>query len=220
MRGIKVTAHLSSPIAGDVPMLDAILQFEMAQREGKANKIRRDQPCTAFEDVHIPILLGSIGGLAVPHCSSPIFATETETVEHFAKRLSVENADLLTEKKRLVVATGNSTFKSYRLPLRLRVVDRVVWFAVAKRKPVLSLLRSVHSIGKKRSVGYGKVARWEAEYLDDPPTWFAECEEGRVLMRPIPLCDESKSLGSRRDFGAVQPPYWHPDRYCERVLPC
>lgn len=219
---LKVTAWLASPLAGDPPMLCGLLQYEMAQREGKANKIRRDQPCPSMEDVHIPVLLRRFGNLSIPCCSSPILAPEIECVEHFAKRLATEHAGLLAEDRRLKVAIGNSTFKSYRLPLRIRLVRRVVWFVVAKRRPVLKLLRSVRSLGKKRSYGYGRVERWEAEPAAADWSVFAPCAGKEVLMRPLPYGDwlPENLTGYRRDFGACQPPYWHPNRWCESVTPC
>jgi len=158
----------------------------------------------------------------VPCCSAPILAPDHETVEHFAKRFGVEHAALLREERRLVVAPGNSAYKSYRLPLHLRAVDRIVWFCDGNRKPLKKLLQSVRSVGKKRSQGYGRIERWELEWIDDDWSWFAPTDNGPVLMRPLPLCDELPAglLGSRPDFGAVQPPMWHPDRYMERVVPC
>lgn len=220
--GLKVTAWLAAPIAGEVPMLDAILQWQVAHREGKGMHIRRDQPAPSFEDVHIPVLLKRIGGVAVPCCSSPVFVARSDAHEHFTKQLAVEHSHLLKEKARLMVATGNQVYKSYRLPLRLRLCDRVVWFAVAGRRDVLKLVRSITAIGKRRSVGYGQVNRWEAEAVDYDWSWFAPSERGPVLMRPLPQCTELPTdlVGSRVDFGAVQPPYWHPDRYMERVVPC
>lgn len=218
---LKITAHLATPIAGDVPFLDAIIEWEMAQREGKAYKIQRHQPAPPYGDVHVPMLRRRIGGVLVPCCSAPICSPEIETVEHFAKRLGVEHSQFLREDRRLIVATGNNAYKSYRLPLRLRIVDRVVWFTIAHRSRILKLCKSVHSLGKKRSLGYGRVAKWEAESVDEDWSWFARSGLGVVLMRPLPLCDQTDGLlGSRRDFGAVQPPMWHPDRYMERVVPC
>lgn len=219
---IKLTAHLSTPLAGDAPFLDALLEFEMAQREGKADKIRRDMPCPPFGDVHIPMLIQRIGGVPVPCASAPILAPCKDASEFFAKRLAVEHSDLLHESRRNVVAVGNATYKSYRLPLRIRDVRRVVWFARATRRHVLKLLKSVHAIGKKRSIGYGRIGSWEAVRVDDDWSWYAPSERGPVLMRPLPWCDELPDdlQGYRRDFGAVQPPMWHPDRYMERVVPC
>lgn len=218
-----VSATLSSPLAGDAPYLDALLEFEMAQRQGKADKILRGNECPPVGAVHIPCLRGSIGGVSgIPRCSAPILAPECDRHEHFAKRLAVENAELLHESQRLVVATGNSTFKSYRLPLRIRNVRDVRWFVGgAKRKNLLSLLDSVHAIGKKRSQGYGRVSEWEAVEVERDLSWFAETEHGTVLMRSLPWCDHLPKdlIGYRRDFGACQPPMWHPDRYMEIVIP-
>ena len=166
---LKITAHLATPIAGDVPFLDAIIEWEMAQREGKAYKIQRHQPAPPYGDVHVPMLRRRIGGVLVPCCSAPICSPEIETVEHFAKRLGVEHSQFLREDRRLIVATGNNAYKSYRLPLRLRIVDRVVWFTIAHRSRILKLCKSVHSLGKKRSLGYGRVAKWEAESVDEGP---------------------------------------------------
>jgi hypothetical protein len=218
---LKVTARLASPVVGDVPFLDAILEYEMAQRLGLAFKIQRHMPAPEYGAVHIPVLRQRIGGVLVPCCSSPIYAPQHEAVEHFTKRLGVEHASLLRQDRQLIVAVGNSTYKSYRLPLHLRACDQIVWFVRGHRRPVLKLLRSVHSIGKKRSYGYGRVAEWTAETMAEDWCWFAPSDQGPVLMRPLPLCPQlpPNMLGYRRDFGAVQPPYWHPDRYLERVVP-
>ncbi len=214
---------MATPIAGDPPMLDAILEFEMSCRLGLANKIRKCDPCYPVGQIHIPIMRREIGGVNVAMCSSPIMApTQDEWVDHYGKQLSVENASMLAEDKRLVVATGNSTYKSYRLPLRVRRVDKVVWFCKGTRRAIKSLLRSVTSLGKKRSQGYGRVARWELEYVDGDSYWFADSDAGRVLMRPLPQCGELPSdlIGCKQDFGACAAPYWHPERYREIMLPC
>lgn len=218
---IKVTCHLCTPLAGDAPCLDSLLEWEMSQRLGLAEKIQRHQTAPSYGAISIPMARRWIGGVLVPCCSSPILEPCSDDVERYAKRLAVEHADLLSPDRRLVVATGNNVFKSYRLPLRTRHCRRIVWFACSTRKKCLKLLKSVHSIGQKRSQGFGHVDRWEAERIGDDWSWFAPTEAGKVLMRPLPLCDELPAdlIGFKQDFGACQSPYWHPDRYIERVVP-
>lgn len=220
-KSLKVTACMASPIAGDVPMLDGLLEFEMSQRVGKARPIQRWEPAPEYGEIHLPLLRIRIGGLLVPCCSSPILSPIREAVEHFAKRFAAEHAEMMAPDKRRIIATGNSSLKSYRLPLRTRACDRIVWFVKGHRRPIKSLLRGVVSIGKKRSFGYGRVQRWELEWIDQDWSWFALSEQGTVLMRPLPLCDELPRdlIGYRDDFGACQSPYWHPDRFTERVVP-
>lgn len=219
---LKVTAHLATPLVADPPFLDAILENEMAQRMGVAQRMRRDEACPVYGGIHIPMLRQTVGGMTVPCCSSPIILPLTEVAEYLGKRLAVEHASALAPKERKVVATGNAVFKSYRLPMRVRRALQVVWFAVAHRRPVLQLLRSVRSLGHKRGDGFGLVAKWEAEAWEHDWSWFAPSERGPVLMRPLPWCDDLPAglLGYRRDFGACQSPYWHPDRYREIVVPC
>jgi hypothetical protein len=224
MTNWKVTAVLSSPIAGDVPYIDSLLEFEMAQRQGKAYTIQRCDPCPPIGEIHIPCLRGGLGGVnGIPRCSAPIFTVRSPRHEFFAKRIGVEYAGLLSEDQRLVVATGNSWTKSYRLPMLTRNVDRVVWFVTgAKRKHLKSLLDSVQSLGKKRSQGFGRVASWEFEEVEQDWSWFAKVDEGAVLMRRLPFCDSLPSdlIGYKRWFGGVVAPLWHPDRQMELVVPC
>ena len=215
---LKVTAVMCSSIAGDPPHLDSILEHEISCRRGMAKKINRAGPPPAAGTIPIPMLRRTIAGVPVACCSSPIFAAQSDIQEKFGKQLSVEHAGLLNESKRRKVPVTGGAFKSFRLPLRVRSPARVVWFCFAKGRNLRKVLRDVHSIGTKRSIGYGRVARWIVEPQDQDYSWFA----GSVLMRPLPACDElpNELLGSRPDFGACCPPYWHPDRFMELVVPC
>ncbi len=223
MRNWKVTAVLSSPLAGDPPYLDALLEFEMAQRHGKARVIQRSDPAPPVGEIHLPCLRGDFAGVGgIPRCSAPIMSAESVRHEFYAKRISVENAGLLRDDQRLVVATGNSWTKSYRLPNKVSNVSRVVWFVGgSKRQSLRSLLRSVRSIGKDRSHGYGCVDRWEIDEVEHDWSWFAPSEHGTLLMRVLPWSGELEGvIGWKRWFGGFAPPYWHPERQLEVAVPC
>lgn len=223
MTALKVTAHLSTPISFAEPiMLDAILEY----RSCHVNKIggdhlTRSDPAPEYGKIPIPIARKQIGGMLVPCCSSPVFVAEHEWHDHVAKRFPTEFARFLNREKLTKINTTGGKYKSFRLPLHCRLVDRVVWFAEGNRKPLLKLLSKVFALGKKRSIGYGRVMKWEAEPVDCDFSWFAERDGKQVLMRPLPVCDElpANLTGYRGDFGSVQSPYWHPERYCERVVP-
>lgn len=222
-----VRARLATALAGDAPHLDALLEWAMSLHHPKAapgSKVDRKFAAPAAGAIPIPLARRSVAGMPVALCSSPIVASQdAEHVEHYAKRIEPDNAGLLSPEARSIMATTNTWTKSYRLPLRVRLVSQVAWFAVGNRRSILGLLRrDVHAIGKKVSIGYGWVREWVVDRADADLSWFAPTEHGTLLMRPLPVHDRLPAdlIGGRLDFGACCPPYWHPDRYGEIVTPC
>lgn len=231
-----VTATLSSPLGGDPPHLDALLVSVAARLAGKpegleGHKIGRSGPCPDSSLVPIAVLRTRAGPWQVSRCSSPVLGPVADDgVAHFAKRIGVEYAGLLAPGERKAVVTTNTWTKSYRLPLRTRVVGRVAWLCVGERRGLRSLLKLVHAVGSKTAHGFGRVAGWAVERVGDGSVphdrwpWWLDSDAGPVLMRPLPVgpgCPDWPAFaGARRDFGAVVPPMWHPGQFCEAVTPC
>lgn len=223
---IRVECRLASAMVGDPPQLDALLELVMSGMTPKAigrSKVDRARPCPLQGEVPIPIQRQRLGGWGVARCSSPIFVARSDRHEHYGKKLVVEHAGLLAAGERKTVNTTGDWTKSYRLPLRVRDVPRVVWFAQGDRREMLKLLRrKVLAVGKKTSVGYGRVGEWVVDRIDFDAVWWAGSPGGPVLMRPLPAGPWlPKGLaGYRTDYGACCPPYWHQDRHTEIVVPC
>ena len=244
---LLVTARLASPLAGEAPQLDALLEYLLSLYHHKGEpgyKIDRALPAPPQSQIPIPIprktvfqkvlkwsetedgFFGWVERTAtweVARCSDPIYPEPTsEGREYVNKRLATENAGLLAPASRTVVSTTNTWTKSYRIPLRIRRVPCVRWFATGHRRQLLCLLRRCPAIGKKVSVGYGRIAEWTVERIDRDYTWFAPWpEHGTVLMRTLPAGDwlPADLIGTRGDFGAACPPYWHQERWCKIVRP-
>src|SRR5690606_5223352 len=129
--------------------------------------------------IPIPIWRERLGPWLVPHASSPIFVTKTETVGYVNKLPDFAGGYVKPGALRKVEA-ASGPFKSYRLPRRLRVVDRIVWFAVARsdsskgrnrgRGGHMSRLRSrlkkIYAIGEDCNIGYGAVDHWDIEPIN------------------------------------------------------
>lgn len=226
MRPLLVTARLANALAGDAPRLDALLEWVMSLHHHKAvpgYKITRDGPPPPLGALPISMARRTLGPWPVAVCSDPIYGeTAAETVEHVTKKLAVEHAGALRPNARLVVSTTNSWTKSYRLPLRIRQVDRVRWFAVGERDGIRRLLKQVPALGKKVSIGYGRVVEWTVERVEEDYSWYAPSEAGPVLMATLPTGDwlPTNLVGARRDFRSCCPPYWHLARMTEVVVPC
>lgn len=227
MKPIKVTAILAAPLAGDAPMLDALLCKVMAGRFPTVAHARHD-PAPPFDSMPpIPIVKGWFGGFPVYRCSSPILS-EVFADEHkyIHSRFPTDGAMLVAEEKRIVIATGNGKLKSTRLPIRTRAVQAVTWFAAIQDKHSPSIVRKevskVASIGIDRSRLCGRVSEWIVEPIDEDYSWFAPHPDGTVLMRPLPKCDELPNdlIGAMDYFDAFHPPYFHPGRKISVVKPC
>lgn len=229
---LRVIAHLSSQLAGDAPHLDSLLVYVACRTGGKdavpGYKVDRKYACPDTSGIKIAMLRTNVAGFAVARCTSPILDEPTsDTVEHIAKRIGVEHSGLVAPSERKVISTATSWTKSYRLPLRVRRIDRIAWLCVGDRQGIKSWIKHIHAVGKKVAHGYGRVANWEVERIGARPhpywPWWIDSEAGPVLMRPLPAEWEGLPLnliGARRDFGACTDPYWHQDRYGEVVMPC
>jgi hypothetical protein len=227
---LLVTARLLNGLGGhEPPALDGLLEYALSPYHPGAvprHAVDRSLPAPPMAAIPIPILRRRLGGWPVACCSDPIVGLAADDRhEHVNRRLAVEEAALLAPEARLVVSTTNSWTKSYRIPLRRRVVPAVCWFAVGDRKRVLGVLRRVHSLGKKVSIGHGRVAGWTAERVEHDYSWFAPLPDDPtrlVLMRTLPggpWLPMDNLVGYRRDFGACVAPYWHPARATEILRP-
>jgi len=146
-------------------------------------------------------------------------------------RISEFDIDALRSGGANKINVTSGSFKGMRLPKRVIAVERVVWFAVARAdgaknsghvSRLRSRLRRVKALGAKWDIGFGRVARWEVEKIDEDWSWFADHGDDRVLMRPMPVCDELPDdlTGCKRWFDRPCPPYHDKSTACEVVVPC
>lgn len=226
---LRVTARLAGAFAGEAPPLDSLLVDAAAHRMRHQGRLRpddtpsRDAPAPDQWQVKLGIGHESLGGHRVCRCSSAILGgVVADEHEHFARRIDVANAGHLSPEARRIFTTTGSWTKSYRLPLRVRVVEWVAWFVYGDRGWVRDALRSVKYLGRKRSMGYGTIAKWEVDRWEEDWSWFAPSPAGPVLMRPLPVGSwlPAGIVGAKRSVGAVFAPYWHAERQIEVVTPC
>jgi CRISPR type IV-associated protein Csf3 len=229
MKNWKATARLASHLAGNAPYLDAILAWEITKRQGvkAARKLTRTTRLDDMERVNLPLARRTIGGIDVYCCSDPILPVPyaPEYVERITKRLDgALVASLLAPKERKSISTSSGAYKQRYAQIRIRPIDRVVWFFRGDRYDVQRLLRSVYALGTHHSIGYGIIARWEFEEMNDDYSIFAQSKDGTILMKTIPAIkddiEDNTLLGYKRSYGSVTPPYWHPENYREVLQPC
>lgn len=222
-RNWRITAWLCSPLCGEPPALDAIMEWELARRMGlkKHKKLTRQTPLSEINRPPIPLVSSLIGGKSVYHVSDPIIAPpHAEWVEHVTKRFDTSQSLLVAPEYRKKLLVGSGPYKMQRRPLRVRLTDSVTWFARGYRKDVNKLLKKITALGHRRDIGYGRVWRWEYVEVEDDWSLFALWEGQQVLMKTLPLGQHMQGVkGYKRSYGGAWPPYWHPDNYTDIAVP-
>jgi len=222
----KITAWLNSPLCGEPPALDALLTWELSLRLGSKHhkKMTRNTRLKDIDVIPLPIAKRTIMGLDIFCCSDAVIPLPLhEWEERQSKRFdTTHNALILAEKNRKALLIASGPYKQRYSPLRVRLIDQICWFSRCDKKETNKLLKSILSVGKGRNYGYGLVRSWEFEPVEEDYSLFALHEGKHVLMKTISLscAIDKKATGYRRDFGAWQAPYWHPENYCEIAKPC
>ena len=228
MKPLKVSCFLNSPLGVEpfslnANMLDSLLEYELAMRMNMAFRVQRSDTLT---DYNRPIPLSKhqiTKDLFIWTCSDPIIDSKAYTfVEHYSKRLKIEDACLLAENERKSVMIASGKFKSMRKPIVLKQIDKIVWFCHGDRREIRKLLKKITSIGKNRNMGYGQVKEWVVEEIEHDYSISVKHNNKRILMKTYPLeyVDKVADIGYKAYYGGYKPPYWHPDRYREIATPC
>lgn len=219
-----VSAWLLSPLCGDAPNIDSLLEYELSIRLGMkhSRKLTRNVSLSQIKRPPIPLAKRTINGHDVYCCSDPILGNvHAEWADKQSKRFDTDIAATIlhaTERKKLLTASG--PYKCRYVPLRIRLVDRVCWFVRGDRKEMNKLLKKIIALGHLRNIGYGIVDKWEYEEQEQDHSVFSMLNGKRVLMKTIDVEAAKGATGYRHSYGGAFPPYWHPETFREVAIPC
>lgn len=220
-----IRAWLASPLAGDAPMLDAILErhafvhdIDGCSALSVGRQLNTHDPLAYDMLECVPLARHTFACGQTCYCvSSPIVDCVYETTEHFVRR--ADYAELKDRVKKTELAKLRQVTGPYSPsfePHRVRTVQTVAWYATGDKDVLRKWLADVKHIGGKTGAGYGIVDKWTVEAA--PDYWMTA--DG-VLMRPVPrYAFPDAPKGARPYFGAIKPPYWHPQRQMEIWKPC
>ena len=211
---LKVTAHLASPIAvfdDYSPSLDSLLEWLILDRLHLTvpnPSTEQVEETREIVDQQMPLLKSEIGGEWYWAVSSPCYQIITEQTDRYRKRWSpgIDSPEPNWGKRKAKWSTSEGAEKSYDLPLYLRSTPVIHWFVVGDRDGILDLLKDCAGIGKKRSIGYGQILKWEVQNCgEDWHLW----RDGQ-LTRPVPLsCLPSSYTGGFTILNwGWRPPAW------------
>jgi len=216
---------LCSPLAGEPPAFDSILEYELALRLGMkhSRKLTRCIPLAKVDRPPLPLSKKDVAGGWVYRCSDPIIPSpRAEWVDFLNKRIDTHIiASILEPKQRKNLLTSSGPYKMRHTPIRVRLIDCVTWFVRGDRKGINKLAKRVIALGKYRHYGYGLITRWQYNETAFDNSIIAEHNGQNVLMKTVPVGNHLNGIkGYRKSYGGAFPPYWHPDNKREIAVPC
>lgn len=180
MSTLEIVAHVPGPIAlphGPIA-LDSLLASQVAIRSGLP------PASSSAECVPIEIPVEREPGGSFHLCSFSVGELREFELRHVNRRAPVEQYTEFGVRGRVALTTGAD--KSYRVPLEVGHLrdSRLTWWAIGDADEIRDLLSSVLYLGKKRSVGLGRVTRWGVTECE-PWDGFPVVRDGRPL-RTLP----------------------------------
>lgn len=148
------------------------------------------------------------------------YEAEVREARHVTRRPVVEEAQAMGDPKRKRMQISAGPDKAYRFPLETAhlVDDRLDWWCVGDAREIEELLGLVGHLGKKRSVGLGRVREWRVTECEPWGDGFPVVMDERPL-RPLPLDWPGVHPGSARAFACLTYPYWLREREVEAWVP-
>lgn len=220
-----ITCHLLSPLCGDPPMLDSLMEYELAMRLGYKNsrKLTRNTPLSEIKNPPIPVAKRTLAGYDIYCSSAPIIGNIfAEYSEKQSKRFDTDICALLLDPKSRgkKLLTSSGPYKARFVLKRIRLIDAIHWFVRGDRKEINKLLKKVIALGTNRSYGYGQIDRWEYQEQEFDNSIFAMNKGKKVLMKTLPIAAARESTGYKHSYGGAFSPYWHPETFMEVGMPC
>jgi hypothetical protein len=205
---VEICATLDGELVLDRPLhLDGMLIAVQAQRLG-VDPITRETPVEEIHEIPIPITRA----YGIYRCSAAYFL-DSERGRHFwTRRKDAQDVERYDKP-------FNRGYGPARDLMRRASTVRATearWLIHTDDLAALEdLLLDVHALGGLRAHGLGRVRGWEVEKRtgrpDDPIA-------NGTVMRTTPAHMIIRSA-TPTVFAACRPPYWHPGRVEEAVLP-
>ena len=195
-------------------MLDAILYHAWFWKH--APHVLRGETDNTY-DGNIGLPLRQLGGNRWA-ASKGVYDELSQNVEYYNKRPDFFAADKIgyLAQDNGIISDSIGMYRAYRNPIITRTIKdgRIDFWCIGHADEISDLLNRMPAVGKKPSMGFGIIDRFEiAESLEDYTTWHPS----HGLMRPLPVTEGTEECKNYPIFRyGVKPPYWKP---CNAV-PC
>ena len=208
---LVITAEIVTPLLPaerDCTHLDSVLSFAALTTHPVASDYER------VAVVPLPLYLAWVSPEGRPlWACTPLMPVGAglATREYWHKRYPSHRADF---GDRLNAVTSAGRWKEYRVPVHAQHVDRLHALAIGHAGETEKLLRVVTHIGKKGSMGYGRVARWTV-------TSGAHSLADVLALRAVPVAyyEGRQPIGALALNRGWTAPYWYSPWWADCMVP-
>ncbi len=142
----------------------------------------------------------------VYHASVSIFKDPILKKDTIYKRFTDKETYHLTERQQQgKIKINQGHFKDFMINLPILLTDKVLFYCNGDKKALEYLLGNLRGLGKKTSIGSGRIMKVE---ITPTPEDYSFYKDGEI-MRPIPTKMRIPMVeGMRFQMEAYKPPYW------------
>ena len=154
----------------------------------------------------------------VYHSSVGIYANNVKLYrDTIYKRFTDKETHKLThrqQKGRIKINQGH--FKDFMINLPIIITDTITFYCNGDKKELERLLSHLTSIGKKTSIGGGRIRNITITETNEDYSFFKD----NCIMRPIPATmDVPVFEGMIFQQQPYKPPYWNKNNVCMCIVP-
>jgi CRISPR type IV-associated protein Csf3 len=197
MKPLKITFHLDGTgicFDPNEPIhLDALIHFAlMPFHRQSGNPPSRDE---SPEDIHLPLGKWYLQSSWGWHASALIPDGNIDTLMYWRKRFRQSMVELCRGNANI----KNGAYRDYNQPMQVFLYKSLTAYALGDRRTILTLLRRhIKYLGKKRSIGLGKVVGVEVDVVKEDCSLMIK----NIAQRWLPNPDGFRVVRPR-------PPYWN-----------
>ena len=154
----------------------------------------------------------------VYHSSVGIYANNVKLYrDTIYKRFTDKETHKLTHRQQKGrIKTNQGHFKDFMINLPIIITDTVTFYCNGDKKELERLLSHLTSIGKKTSIGGGRIRNITITETNEDHSFF----KNNCIMRPIPATmDVPVFEGMIFQQQPYKPPYWDKNNVCMCIVP-
>ena len=154
----------------------------------------------------------------VYHSSVGIYANNVKLYrDTIYKRFTDKETHKLTHRQQKGrIKTNQGHFKDFMINLPIIITDTITFYCNGDKKELERLLSHLTSIGKKTSIGGGRIRNITITETNEDYSFFKD----NCIMRPIPVTmDVPVFEGMIFQKQPYKPPYWDKNNVCMCIVP-